>query len=130
MFLIATTGTSKKMDFNRYIDQGVAELVLGILFINEVHMLNIECFTYLNHALGFALSPSVFFLTNRGGCKIRSIYILSPHDLPVDLLNRMPVLRMLLHSVNETVQITGLRATVEDIKVEEDALWLLGEVST
>ena len=33
---------------NRYIDQGVAELVPGVLFIDEVHMLDIECFTYLN----------------------------------------------------------------------------------
>ena len=30
---------------NRYIDQGVAELVPGVLFIDEVHMLDIECFT-------------------------------------------------------------------------------------
>lgn len=33
---------------NRYIDQGVAELVPGVLFVDEVHMLDIECFTYLN----------------------------------------------------------------------------------
>jgi RuvB-like protein 2 len=26
----------------------VAELVPGVLFIDEVHMLDIECFTYLN----------------------------------------------------------------------------------
>ena len=31
---------------NRYIDQGVAELVPGVLFIDEVHMLDIECFNY------------------------------------------------------------------------------------
>merc|ERR1712039_1104775 len=36
---------------NRYIDQGIAELVPGVLFIDEVHMLDIECFTYLNRAL-------------------------------------------------------------------------------
>lgn len=33
---------------NRYIDQGVAELVPGVLFVDEVHMLDIECFTFLN----------------------------------------------------------------------------------
>lgn len=36
---------------NRYIDQGVAELVPGVLFVDEVHMLDIECFTYLNRCL-------------------------------------------------------------------------------
>ena len=35
---------------NRYIDQGVAELVPGVLFVDEVHMLDIECFTYLNRS--------------------------------------------------------------------------------
>merc|ERR1712028_22455 len=51
---------------NRYIDQGVAELVPGVLFIDEVHMLDIECFTYLNLALESALAPIVIFATNRG----------------------------------------------------------------
>ena len=35
----------------RYIDQGVAELVPGVLFVDEVHMLDIECFTYLNRCV-------------------------------------------------------------------------------
>ena len=36
---------------NKYIDHGIAELVPGVLFIDEVHMLDIECFTFLNRAL-------------------------------------------------------------------------------
>ena len=43
---------------NRYIDQGVAELVPGVLFVDEVHMLDIECFTYLNRCS----TATVFFL--------------------------------------------------------------------
>merc|ERR1712159_12010 len=50
---------------NRYIDQGVAELVPGVLFIDEVHMLDIECFTYLNRALESTLSPIIVLATNR-----------------------------------------------------------------
>ena len=57
---------------NRYIDQGVAELVPGVLFIDEVHMLDIECFTYLNRALESSLSPIVIFATNRGVCTVRT----------------------------------------------------------
>ena len=55
---------------NRYIDQGVAELVPGVLFIDEVHMLDIECFTFLNRALESALAPIVVFATNRGICQV------------------------------------------------------------
>ena len=56
---------------NKYIDQGVAELVPGVLFVDEVHMLDIECFTYLHRALESSLSPIVIFATNRGKCTIR-----------------------------------------------------------
>lgn len=60
---------------NRYIDQGVAELVPGVLFIDEVHMLDIECFTYLNRALESSLAPIVIFATNRGICQVtRQLY--------------------------------------------------------
>lgn len=99
---------------NRYIDQGIAELVPGVLFIDEVclqsgphrplyinlgalstaaahsimrftvqlkplptwvyliqvHMLDIECFTYLNRALESSLAPIVIFATNRGICQV------------------------------------------------------------
>ena len=57
---------------NNYIDQGVAELVPGVLFVDEVHMLDMECFTYLNRALESALAPIVVFATNRGICQVRS----------------------------------------------------------
>nr|XP_023881541.1 ruvB-like protein 1 [Quercus suber] len=59
---------------NWYIDEGVAELVPGVLFIDEVHMLDMECFSYLNRALESSLSPIVIFATNRGFCNVRSTY--------------------------------------------------------
>ena len=49
---------------NKYIEEGVAELVPGVLFIDEVHMLDIECFTYLNRALEATFAPVVIFLMN------------------------------------------------------------------
>merc|ERR1711998_446299 len=64
---------------NKYIDQGVAELVPGVLFIDEVHMLDIECFTYLHRALESSLSPIVVFATNRGVCTVRGTEIKSAH---------------------------------------------------
>ncbi len=56
---------------NRYIDQGIAELVPGVLFIDKVHMKDIECFTYLNRALELTPSPNVIFATHRSICTIR-----------------------------------------------------------
>ena len=37
----------------------------------QVHMLDMECFSYLNRALESSLSPIVIFATNRGICNVR-----------------------------------------------------------
>lgn len=80
---------------NNYIDQGVAELVPGVLFIDEVHMLDMECFSYLNRALESTLAPIVILATNRGVCQVRGTDISSPHGIPVDLLDRLMIIRTL-----------------------------------
>jgi len=113
---------------NRYIDQGVAELVPGVLFIDEVHMLDIECFTYLNRALESTLSPIVIFATNRGVCQIRGTDVLAPHGVPVDLLDRMLIVRTMPYNVEEMIQIISIRATIEEIEVESEALRALGDI--
>merc|ERR1711957_590014 len=113
---------------NKYIDQGIAELVPGVLFIDEVHMLDIECFTYLNRALESTLSPIIVFATNRGICTIRGTDIVSPHGMPLDLLDRLVIIRTMPYTVEEIVQIASIRAQTEGLVIEEDALVLLGEI--
>lgn len=113
---------------NRYIDQGVAELVPGVLFIDEVHMLDIECFTYLHRALESSLSPIVIFATNRGKCEVRGTEIVSPHGMPLDLLDRIMIIRTLPYSQEEVIQILKIRAQIEGIKLGDDSYQLLGEI--
>jgi RuvB-like protein 1 (pontin 52) len=112
----------------RYIDQGVAELVPGVLFIDEVHMLDIECFTFLNRALESTLAPIVIFATNRGVCTVRGTDVLSPHGIPVDLLDRMLVIRNLPYTLEEIIQITAIRATTEGLSLADEALAALGAI--
>ncbi|GAB5356200.1 hypothetical protein AAMO2058_000270400 [Amorphochlora amoebiformis] len=113
---------------NRYIDQGIAELVPGVLFIDEVHMLDIECFTYLNRALESTLAPIVIFATNRGICKIRGTEILSPHGLPVDLLDRLLIIRTIMYDAKRIKKILSIRANVEEVNIEEKALDALATI--
>lgn len=113
---------------NRYIDQGVAELVPGVLFVDEVHMLDMECFTYLNRALESSLAPIVIFATNRGICHIKGTDISSPHGIPVDLLDRLVIIRTLPYTPAEMVQILAIRATVESLSLDEESLAYLGEI--
>lgn len=115
---------------NKYIDQGIAELVPGVLFIDEVHMLDIECFTYLHRALESTISPIVIFATNRGSCTIRGTEIVSPHGMPLDLLDRVMIIRTLPYSPEEMVQILKIRAQVEGIQADDDSLAHLGDLGT
>ena len=64
---------------NKYIDEGIAELVPGVLFIDEVHMLDIHCFTYLHRALESRIAPIVIFATNRGICTVRGMDTIYSH---------------------------------------------------
>merc|ERR1712137_1098029 len=113
---------------NRYIDQGIAELVPGVLFIDEVHMLDIECFTYLNRALESTLSPIVVFATNRGICTVRGADDVSPHGMPVDLLDRLVIIRTMPYTVEDIVEGVNIRAQTEQLSIDEDALVLMGEI--
>ena len=90
---------------NKYIENGVAELVPGVLFIDEVHMLDIECFTFLNKALESTLAPVVIFATNRGICKIRGTDMTSAHGIPIDLLDRLLVIKTQTYTPEELMKV-------------------------
>merc|ERR1711868_280983 len=115
---------------NKYIDEGIAELVPGVLFIDEVHMLDIQCFTYLHRALESRIAPIVVFATNRGICEIKGTDMKSAHGIPVDLLDRLLIIRLLPYSLDEMVQILAIRCATENIEIEEDALAHLATIGT
>ena len=115
---------------NRYIDHGIAELVPGVLFVDEVHMLDIECFTYMNRALESNLAPIVILATNRGICQIKGTDMRSPHGIPVDLLDRLLIIRLLPYDLDEIVQILAIRCETEGIEIETDALAYLASIGT
>merc|ERR1712025_1363078 len=73
-------------------EQGKAELIPGVLFIDEVHMLDIECFSFINRALEGDLAPVVVMATNRGITKIRGTNYESAHGVPIDLLDRLLII--------------------------------------
>ncbi|KAI8826652.1 TIP49 C-terminus-domain-containing protein [Fimicolochytrium jonesii] len=114
---------------NKYIEQGVAELVPGVLFVDEVHMLDIECFTYLNRALESSLSPIVIFATNRGMCAIRGTDdVHAPHGIPVDLLDRLLIIRTLPYTQEEIAIILNIRAKTENITISEESVQYLADL--
>ena len=69
-----------------YIEQGVAEVVPGVVFIDEVHMLDIECFTYLDVLLESPMVQTLVLVTNCRQVLVRGMVdIILPHGIAVDL---------------------------------------------
>ena len=91
---------------NKYIDQGIAELVPGVLFVEEVHMPDIKCFTYLHWDLESSIASIIIFASNRGICVIRDTEdSTSPHDIPLDLLDHVIIIGNMLYTPQEMKQI-------------------------
>ncbi|CAF3277525.1 unnamed protein product [Rotaria socialis] len=68
-------------------EEGKAEIVPGVLFTDEVHMLDIEFFSFLNRALESDMVLILIMATNRGITNIRETNQQSPHGIPIDLLD-------------------------------------------
>ncbi|KAK6038297.1 TIP49 protein [Cooperia oncophora] len=112
-----------------YALQGVAELMPGVLFIDEVHMLDLECFTYLHRALESTISPVVIFATNRGVCKIRGSEETSPHGMPRDLLDRVLIVPTIEYSVEELKKIISIRAAAEHVNMSPSCLKIVADLA-
>ncbi|KAJ5093125.1 RuvB-like helicase 2 [Penicillium angulare] len=109
-------------------EEGKAEIIPGVLFIDEVHMLDIECFSYINRALEAELAPIVIMASNRGQARIRGTTYTSPHGLPLDFLDRLVIVSTQPYSGDEIRQILAIRAQEEEIDVSPDALALLTKI--
>ncbi|KAH8926046.1 RuvB-like helicase 2 [Atractiella rhizophila] len=90
-------------------EEGKAEIVPGVLFIDEVHMLDVECFSFLNRALESELSPIVIMASNRGITRIRGTKFKSPHGIPIDLLDRTLIITTKPYESEEIRQIITIR---------------------
>jgi RuvB-like protein 2 len=109
-------------------EEGKATIVPGVLFIDEVHMLDIECFSFVNRALEDDLAPIVIMASNRGNSTIRGTTYKSPHGLPLDFLDRVVIIYTQSYSKDEIQQILSIRAQEEEVDVSPDALALLTKI--
>jgi RuvB-like protein 2 len=109
-------------------EEGKATVVPGVLFIDEVHMLDIECFSWLNRALESDLAPVLIIATNRGFAKIRGTEYKSPHGIPIDLLDRLMIISTGAYSEAEVQRILEIRCEEEDVEMSKDALDLLTKI--
>ncbi|KAG7627927.1 TIP49 P-loop domain [Arabidopsis thaliana x Arabidopsis arenosa] len=106
-------------------EEGKAEIVPGVLFIDEVHMLDIECFSFLNRALENDMSPILVVATNRGMTTIRGTNQISAHGIPIDFLDRLLIITTQPYTQDEIRKILEIRCQEEDVEMNEEAKQLL-----
>jgi len=111
-------------------EEGKANIRPGVLFIDEAHMLDIECFSFLNRALESDFAPILILATNRGITKIRGTNYQSPHGFPSDFLDRLVIIRTEAYSSSELATILKIRAQEEDVKLDNEALHALAGMAS
>lgn len=116
-------------------EEGKAILVPGLLFIDEVHVLDMEAFAFLARALESPNAPLVVMASNRGMTRVRdegldaSQQEVTPHGIPADLLDRLVVVSLDPFSESDLKEIIKLRAVEEDVDLDTDALLLLAKIA-
>ncbi|KAH7665418.1 DNA helicase protein [Dioscorea alata] len=108
---------------------GKAEIIPGVLFIDEAHMLDIECFSFLNRALENEMAPILVIATNRGISNIRGTNYRSPHGIPADFLDRLLIICTQPYTEDEILKILDIRCEEEDVKMSISAKGLLMKIS-
>ncbi|KAJ2511616.1 RuvB-like protein 2 [Coemansia sp. RSA 2049] len=106
-------------------EEGKAEIVPGVLFIDEIHMLDMECFSFLNRALEDSMAPVVIMASNRGMTRIRGTNYQSPHGVPIDFLDRLLIISTQAYSEDEIKQILKIRCDEEEVEMTDDAMDVL-----
>ena len=112
-------------------EEGKAILVPGVLFIDEVHILDMESFAFLGRALESPNAPLVVMASNRGMTRVRDRGLsaeqqeVTPHGIPFDLLDRLVVVSMDPFTESDLKEIVKIRAVEEDVELDPDALLVL-----
>lgn len=114
----------------KMVEEGKAEILPGVVFIDECSMLDIETFAFLNRAMEQDLAPIIIFATNRGITDIRGTTIRSPHGMPIDLLDRLLIINTQDYKPDEIRQIIQIRASAEKIEFDEKSLEMLVEIGS
>ena len=112
----------------RWVDDGRAEIIPGVMFIDEASALDVEAFSFLGRAMESELAPIIILATNRGITKIRGTDIESPHGIPLDILDRLMIITTRKYNAEEIMEILRIRAKEEGVKISEEALRLLTKI--
>ncbi|EYC44477.1 hypothetical protein Y032_0460g1862 [Ancylostoma ceylanicum] len=106
-------------------EEGKAAIQPGVLFIDEAHLLDLECFSFLNRAMESDLSPLLIMATNKEKGVVRGTDVVANYCLPPDLVDRLIGIATKPYTSEEIGRILSLRADEEGVRMEAAAINLL-----
>mmetsp|Transcript_39352 Transcript_39352/g.80608 ORF Transcript_39352/g.80608 Transcript_39352/m.80608 type:complete len:440 (+) Transcript_39352:1583-2902(+) len=108
---------------------GKVKFTRGILFIDDIHILDSECLSFLGKKFESILSPFFICATDNSKTKVTGLKLLSFHGMPLDFLDRLLMVPLKPNSEKEIRKILKLRSEENSIPIEGKALNLLTRIS-
>lgn len=117
-----------------WLEEGKASLLTGVLFIDEVHMLDLACFTFLHRAaLASSLAPLLILASNKPDTllPIRGAFgQKGAFGMPADFLDRLLIIPTVRYSTQELKTIISIRARQENVLLAPEALDKLTQLAS
>lgn len=88
------------------------KFIRGILFIDDAHLLDNVCYSYVGKLIENTFSPNFIFTTNCSRKKINGSNNIAPHGIPIDFLDRFLMLPTSPLSKFEIEQIIETKSTI------------------
>lgn len=110
------------------VEEDRAEIIPGVLFIDEVHMLDVEAYSFISRSMESELAPIIILASNRGITRVRGTEIESPHGMPLDLLDRLLIVNTRLYTPEEIKEILKIRTKEERVEITDEALDFLTKI--
>ena len=112
---------------SKYIKSKKAEILNGVLFIDEAHTLNFDSFCFLTRLLDSRYSPLILLSTNR--TTIVNLKNFLDSKIPINFLNRCLIIRTKKYVQNEMANIIVLKAQTSSIVMTGNAIIKLRKVA-
>lgn len=114
---------------NSQLSTGAAEITPGVLFIDESHMLDMDCYSFLSTLLDQPTCPVIILATNKEKAQIPGSEEIGEFAMPELFLNRLFIVRTEPVSQLDTQKIIDQKIKTEKIKISEDGLEVLYKIA-
>ncbi|KAH9386532.1 RuvB-like protein 1 [Nematocida major] len=108
---------------------GAAEIIPGVLFIDESHILDVDCYSFLSTMLELPTCPVLILATNREHAKIPGTEETGQFGMPPIFISRLFVVRTEKPSESTLRKIIDRKISMEKIKISEGGASLLYKIA-